>query len=117
MLKEQGPSRAHIPFVSRRFKEVQIPWTEEPGGLHSPWGHKESGITEQQSTHAHRIAGTFKINGPGGAKNTLRGLSEKSASPNSQFQLKTALCPFQSLESLLGPGPHGYSGRTNVAPA
>ena len=19
----------------------RIPWTEEPGGLHSPWGHKE----------------------------------------------------------------------------
>ena len=21
----------------------EIPWTAEPGGLHSPWGHKESG--------------------------------------------------------------------------
>ena len=26
----------------------EIPWTEEPGGLH-PWGHKESDVTE----HAH----------------------------------------------------------------
>ena len=25
----------------------RIPWTEEPGGLHSPWGHKELGMTEQ----------------------------------------------------------------------
>ena len=24
----------------------RIPWTEEPGGLYSPWGHKESDTTE-----------------------------------------------------------------------
>ena len=24
----------------------RIPWTEETGGLHSPWGHKESDRTE-----------------------------------------------------------------------
>ena len=24
----------------------RIPWTEEPGGLYSPWGHKGSDITE-----------------------------------------------------------------------
>ena len=24
----------------------RIPWTEEPGGLHSPWGHKELNMTE-----------------------------------------------------------------------
>ena len=24
----------------------EIPWTEEPGRLHSPWGHKESDVTE-----------------------------------------------------------------------
>ena len=24
----------------------EIPWTEEPGGLYSPWGHKESDNTE-----------------------------------------------------------------------
>ena len=23
----------------------KIPWTEEPGGLHSPWGHRESDTT------------------------------------------------------------------------
>ena len=25
----------------------RIPWTEEPGGLYSPWGHKELDRTEQ----------------------------------------------------------------------
>ena len=25
----------------------RIPWTEEPGGLYSPWDHKESDRTEQ----------------------------------------------------------------------
>ena len=29
----------------------RIPWTEEPGGLHSPWGHKEPDKTERLSTH------------------------------------------------------------------
>ena len=24
----------------------EIPWMEEPGGLYSPWGHKESDTTE-----------------------------------------------------------------------
>ena len=27
----------------------KIPWTEEPGGLHSPWGRKESDTTERLS--------------------------------------------------------------------
>ena len=27
----------------------KIPWTEEPGGLQSPWGHKELNTTEQLS--------------------------------------------------------------------
>ena len=25
----------------------RIPWTEEPGGLHSPWGCKESDMNER----------------------------------------------------------------------
>ena len=25
----------------------KIPWTEEPGKLYSPWGHKELDMTEQ----------------------------------------------------------------------
>jgi len=28
----------------------RIPWTDKPGGLYSPWGHKESDTTEQLST-------------------------------------------------------------------
>ena len=28
-------------------------WTEEPGGLYSPWGRKESDATEQLSTEQH----------------------------------------------------------------
>ena len=30
----------------------RIPWTEEPGGLHSSWGCKESDMTERL-THTH----------------------------------------------------------------
>ena len=33
-----------------------IPWTEEPGGLYSPWGRKESHATEatcMQAPHSH----------------------------------------------------------------
>ena len=29
----------------------RIPWTEKPGGIYGPWGHKESDMTEH--THAH----------------------------------------------------------------
>ena len=35
----------------------RIPWTEEPGGLHSPWGCKESDIAEQLSMHSGRAPG------------------------------------------------------------
>ena len=28
----------------------RIPWTEEPGGLHGPWGHKVSDMTEAINT-------------------------------------------------------------------
>ena len=28
----------------------EIPWTEEPGGLHSPWGLKESHTAELELT-------------------------------------------------------------------
>ena len=27
----------------------KVSWTEEPGGLYSPWGHKESDTTEATS--------------------------------------------------------------------
>ena len=31
-----------------------IPWTEELGRLHSPWGHKEWDTTEWLSMHTHK---------------------------------------------------------------
>ena len=34
----------------------KIPWTEELGGLHSPWGHKESHMSE----HTHSIELNFR---------------------------------------------------------
>ena len=30
----------------------KIPWTDEPVGLYSPWGHKKSDPTEQ-TAHTH----------------------------------------------------------------
>ena len=31
----------------------RIPWSEEPGGLHSQWGHKESDTAERLNTCTH----------------------------------------------------------------
>ena len=31
----------------------EIPWTEEPGGLHSPWDGKDLNTTEQLSRYTH----------------------------------------------------------------
>ena len=31
----------------------RIPWTEEPVGVYSLWGHKESDMTEQLTQHTH----------------------------------------------------------------
>ena len=30
----------------------KIPWTEEPGGLYSPWGHRESDMTERLNNNS-----------------------------------------------------------------
>ena len=35
----------------------EIPWTEEPAGLYSPWGCKESDMTEHAHTHTHTLKG------------------------------------------------------------
>ena len=32
------------------FLPGKIPWTEEPGGLYRPWGHKELDMTERLTT-------------------------------------------------------------------
>ena len=37
----------------------RIPWTEEPGGLYSPWGRKESDTTEQLTLLL--LAGKLKL--------------------------------------------------------
>ena len=34
----------------------RMPWTEEPGGVYSPWGHKESDTTDRAHMHdVHRM--------------------------------------------------------------
>ena len=35
----------------------EIPWTEEPGG-HSPWGRKESDMTDRTGIHVFEETGT-----------------------------------------------------------
>ena len=39
-LEEEMATHSSIPVW-------KIPWTEEPDGVYSPWGHKESDTTEQ----------------------------------------------------------------------
>ena len=45
------------------FLAWEIPWTEEPGRLHSTWGHKESNATEcaHSCTHTHTHTHHLKI--------------------------------------------------------
>ena len=38
----------------------KIPWTEKPGRLHSPWGRKESDMTER--LHCHHCVGHTLFN-------------------------------------------------------
>ena len=33
----------------------KIPWMEEPGGLHSSWGRKESDMTERHSLSLNKL--------------------------------------------------------------
>ena len=37
----------------------RIPWTEKPGRLHSPWGCKETDMTEQLSLSPHIVTNFF----------------------------------------------------------
>ena len=37
----------------------RIPWTEEPG--YSPWGHKESDMTEQPTFHFHSFIESAEV--------------------------------------------------------
>ena len=38
------------------FLPGKSPWTEKPGELHSPWGHKESDTTKRLSTDHHQFS-------------------------------------------------------------
>ena len=38
----------------------EIPWTEKPDG-YSPWGTRESDMTERLSTHTDNIFDTFPV--------------------------------------------------------
>ena len=39
----------------------KIPWTEEPGRLYGPWGHKESDMTEWLTQHNCIMMGQQKL--------------------------------------------------------
>ena len=41
----------HSKFLEWKILAWKIPWTEEPDGLYSSWGPKESDMTERLSTH------------------------------------------------------------------
>ena len=43
-----GPEDLFQESMATHFSTLawKIPWTEKPGELHSPWGHKESDTTE-----------------------------------------------------------------------
>ena len=43
------------------FLPRESPWTEEPGRLYSPWGHKESDMTEWLSTYNQLMKGECRI--------------------------------------------------------
>ena len=38
----------------------ETPWTEEPGGPHSPWGYKQSDMTEHTHTHETQLSSSVK---------------------------------------------------------
>ena len=51
----EGNSKPFLYSCLENFMVRGIPWTEEPGGLFGPWGHKKLDMTEQL---------THKINTP-----------------------------------------------------
>ena len=52
----------------------RIPWTEEPGVGYSPWGCKESGMTEATNTFAFSKHKTIAIGGCQRLKWEMQGL-------------------------------------------
>jgi len=51
LIPESGKSPGGGHGNPLQYSCQEIPWAEEPEGLH-PWGGKESDTTEQLSTHA-----------------------------------------------------------------
>ena len=49
----KNPWRRRIPTPV--FLALRIPWTDEPCGLYSPWGQKESDRTEQLTLWASQV--------------------------------------------------------------
>ena len=45
-------SISRIHFHTPGFLPGKFPWTEEPGGLYSPWGHEELDTTEYTQASA-----------------------------------------------------------------
>ena len=67
----------------------RIPWTEGPGRLYSPWGHKEADTTERLThTHTHTQNKEHSTN-QGDIPSRFLFLFEKKAHIQSQFDLGT----------------------------
>ena len=49
-LNREGPLEKEM-ATNSNILAWRIPWTEEPGGLYSPWGCKELDMTEQLTLH------------------------------------------------------------------
>ena len=101
----------------------ESPWTEEPGGLYSPWGCKESDMTEQLHvyihiyiyiyTHTHiHVSFCFPIFSPFRLLQSINQISLcYTICPCWLSILNTALCTCQSQMSNLSlpPGNHKYT--------
>ena len=59
-LGREDPLEKEMAAHSSILAEWKIPWIEEPGRLHGPWGHKESDMNKQLSTEKPK-----KLRSPG----------------------------------------------------
>ena len=55
----------------------RIPGTEEPGGLHSPWGLKESDMTKQLSLHFTSLVAQMVKNLPSMQETWIQSLDQE----------------------------------------
>ena len=62
LIPDSGRSPREGNGYPHQYLAWRTPWTEEPGGLHSPWGHKESDMTEQLTLfHFIMYNGSFTV--------------------------------------------------------